>query len=492
MNPFDKRPQSDGIRKKIVGFSSPAEKSEPQEEGLPADLPAKDLSKAGALAEEGIIITEPVSELSSASEPLLESAVEPEIETNDFLREEKNSPGDSQNTFFFESEPSPRIKNRPLWWGLGGGLVIVLIMAALLSTVFARITITLKPRVDTLTLPDTLVLMDASVSRPLSEQRVIPAERLEFNKKITGEFESTGREYIEEKARGKVRIYNRFSSSPQTLVEGTRFLTDSSALYRLAKSIVIPGAKIAEGKIIPEFVETELVADKAGEEGNLNGEKTLKIPGLKGTAKYEGFYAVAQLGFSGGFKGEARVVSKDDLKKAEEEITKKLYEELQQEMARKVPLDFKVMDSLREIQVTKLDSPRPNLRSDKFSAEVAARGRLIVFRESDSVAVLKETVLKDDKTREYIDGSASLEYQVKTVDFEKGRAEVVVRGNLKARAVVPEKELAEFIKNKKEGSLVEVLKNRNELASFSVAFFPPWLLKAPSDSLKIKFRISGD
>lgn len=481
MNSFGEKPKSDGIRRKVIDPSLvlPEKKMDPrEEEGLPAE----------ALAEEGIIITEPVSEFSSVSEPLRESAVEPEVETANFSREEEKSDKDSKNTFFFEPGLSPRTKkNRPFWWGLSGGLGVVLILGVLLSTVFARLTVTLKPRVDTLTLQDTLVLLDASVSRPLFEQKVIPAERLEFNKKITGEFESTGREYIEEKARGKVKIYNRFSSSPQALVEGTRFLTDSGALYRLAKNIVIPGAKIEEGKIVPESLEAELFADKAGEEGNLSGEHTLKIPGLKGTAKYEGFYASLSGGFSGGFKGEARVVSKEDLKKAEEQVTKKLYEEFQQEMARKIPLDFKVMDSLREIQVSKLDAPRLNAKRDKFSAEAAGRGRLIIFRESDSVAVLKETALKDDKTREYVDGSASLQYQIKTVDFEKGRAEVVVRGSLKAKAVVLEKELAEAIKNKKEGSIAEVLKGRNELAAFSMAFFPPWLFKAPPDLLKIKF-----
>lgn len=481
MSPIGDKPKSDGIRKKVVNTSFPSEKKDPHEEG--------------------IIITELVSE------PLSEPVFGPKVEPVSSPQEEGKGQGGPQNTFFFESEPTrPIKKNRPwatgaskepssraigrvspLWWGLSGGLGAVLVLGVLLSTVFARITITLKPRVDTITLQDTLILMDTSVSRFLSEQKVIPAERLEFNKKVTDEFESTGREYIEEKARGKVRIYNRFSSSPQTLVEGTRFLTDSGALYRLSKSTVIPGAKVEEGKIIPESVEVELAADKAGEEGNLGGDFTLKIPGFKGTAKYEGFYASSSGGFSGGFKGEARVVSKEDLKKAEEQVTKRLYEELQQEMARKIPFDFKVMDALREIQVNKLEAPRLNIKTDKFSVGASGRGRLIIFRESDSVAVLKEAVLKDDKTREYMDGSANLQYQIRSVDFEKGRAEAVVRGSLKAKAVVSEKELAEAIKNKKEGSMAEILKNRNELAAFSLAFFPPWLSKAPSNPLKIKF-----
>ncbi len=475
MNLFGKKPRSDGIRRRAVDgdFSIPEARIDPHEE-------------------EGIIITEPVFQSESKSESIIGSKVKPLSSPSS--PEDGQSYEESGNTFSLDSEvvTSDKLKSRLLWRGLFGGLGLAFFIVILLSTIFASTTITLKPRLDILTLPDTLVLLDSSVSRPLIEQRVIPAERLEFNKKMAVEFESTGREYIEEKARGKVKIYNRFSSAPQTLVGGTRFLTEAGVLYRLLKSVVIPGARIEEGKIIPEAIEVELAADKSGEEGNLNGELSLKISGFKGTAKYEGFYALASVGFSGGFRGEARVVSKDDLKKAEEQVTKQIYEALQKEMARKIPLTFKILDGLREIQITKLDAPSLNSRRDRFSVEATGGGRLLVFREGDLVALLKEIALKDDKTREYVNNSASLEYQVKNIDLEKGRAEMTVRGNLRARALISKENLAELIKNKKEGSIIEVLKNRNEIATFSIVFFPPWFSGASLNPAKIRFRMAEE
>ena len=462
------RPKSDGIRKKTVSSSLAVrpETADPHEE-------------------ESIIITEPVAHSAKEEEVEVDKIAVPDF------KESTKTAQDSDDTFSFSAEllQPKSIKNK-LWWGcLWGGIGAILAVFLLFSTVFSRATIILKPRVDSFALPATVVLLDSSVTRTLLEQKVIPAERLEFNKKMSAEFESTGREQIAEKAKGKVKIFNRFSSSPQTLVGGTRFLTDNNLLYRVPKITVVPGAKIEEGKIVPQAVEVELWADQPGKEGNLAGEISLRIPGFKGSAKYEGFYALAASGFSGGFKGEARVVSKDDLKKAEEAVTKQLFDELRREMAQKINADFKTLDGLREIEIVKLDSPEVNSRHDRFSVEATAGGALLIFKEEDLVSIFKEIIFKEDKSRDYVNDSADLVYQIKTVDLAKGKGEIVVSGSLKAKARMAEQELVGLVLGKKEGSIAEALKGRSDISSFSVAFFPPWLSKAPASAVKIKLVI---
>lgn len=386
--------------------------------------------------------------------------------------------------------PELQKKDKPvggklLFWGLASGVAAVAAIVLVLSFTFSRLTVMVKPRVENVSFRDISVALDASVSRPLLAQKVIPAEIFEFSRKVQSEFESSGKEFIEEKARGKVAIYNQFSSSQQTLVEGTRFITDSGLLFRLTKTIVIPGAKIEEGKIVPESLEAELAADKAGEEANLSGEITLKIPGFKGTAKYEGFNGVALSGFSGGFRGQARVVSPDDLKKTQEQVSKQVFDELKQEIARKIPTEFTVLDGLREIQMVKVISPRPGTRRDRFPVEAEARAKVVTFREGDLHNILGELVLKEHKDREVIGNSFRTEYRPRTVEYEKRRAQLVVQGEVKVKMKVPKEELAVLLKGKKEGSVLEILKGRGELASFNVAFFPPWLFSAPNDPSKI-------
>ncbi len=392
--------------------------------------------------------------------------------------------------------PELQVSDRPagkklLFWGLVSGIAVVAALALWLSFVFSRLTVSVKPRIESVAFQDVSVALDASVSRPLIAQKVIPAEIFQFSRKTQVEFESSGKEFIEDKAKGKVMIYNQFSSSAQTLVEGTRFLTDKGMLFRLAKTIVIPGAKIEEGKIIPESIEAELAADKAGEESNVSGETTLKIPGFKGTAKYESFYGIANTGFTGGFKGQARVVSAEDLKKAQEQVTKQVFDELKQEILRKVPTGFTVLDALREIQVTKVISPRPGTRRDRFPVEAEARGKVAVFREADLQSILRGFVLGEHTDRDVVENSFRIEYRPRTVEYEKKRAQLTVRGDVKVKMKIPREELAALLKGKKEGSIIEILKGRGELASFNVAFFPPWLFSAPKDPSKIYF-VEGD
>lgn len=369
--------------------------------------------------------------------------------------------------------------------------VFLVICVVLLSTVFAQVSVYATPKQENLELKDILILLDTSVGRVLSQQKVVPAERFEFVRTLRNDFESTGKKFVQEKARGKVKIYNRFSSSPQNLVQNTRFLTESGFLYRLPKSINVPGAKIEEGKIIPQFIEEELIADKAGGEFNVDKEVSLTIPGFKGSAKYDGFYAIAPSGFVGGFVGEARVVSKDDIKKAQEGVTKELYNEIEKEIARKVPGDFKLIDPLREIQIVSVNSPKENSLGEKFSIDAKAVGRVIAFHEKDVSELLKSVLLKDGAVREFVDGSLRLTYIVKDADFIKGRVEVVLDGTLKTKATIPADALADLIKAKKEGTIIDILKNREELLSFRIVFFPPWLFRAPSQLSKIKFRIES-
>lgn len=374
-------------------------------------------------------------------------------------------------------------------WGMLAGGAAMATLFVLVSTTFARLTVVIKPRVEEVTMENVAALFDTSVSKVLESQKVLPAERLTFSRTLAKEFPATGREVVQERARGRARIYNRFGSLPQPLVAGTRFATDSSLIYRIQKSVEIPGAKIEEGKIVPQSLEAELVADAAGEGSNLSGEVTLRIPGFKGGPRYEGFYAVVEQGFSGGLKGEATVVSKEDLKTGQEEATKTLFEELRQEMERKTPPGLTLLKELQEIQITKIEAPRPGTRRDKFSVEAQASGEALVFREADVINLLSSFALEESKDQELVEGSARLSYAVRSIDFEKGRAEAALTGNFKTKAKVPEAELAALIKGKKEGSVIEAFKARRELASFSLAFFPPWRSKAPNDPAKIRFRV---
>ncbi|MEK9195454.1 MAG: hypothetical protein AAB975_03700 [Patescibacteria group bacterium] len=366
------------------------------------------------------------------------------------------------------------------------GLGITFVTALFLSTVFARVTVTIKPVVESLQIQDTEIFFNASASEVNATTRTVPAEFLSFEGSISEDFDATGSDYVSQKAGGRVRIYNAFNVSPQALVATTRFMTDSGILFRLPKGITIPSAKKdAAGSIIPQFIETDLIADKPGEGSNIEGEVKLRIPGFKGNPKYDGFYAVAQTGFSGGSIGQGRVITRDDLTTAQEKVSKKIFDDLKGSMVQKIPSPFRLVDSLAEIAIKTIDAPKEKTKTDRFTVTAKAVARVFVFRDADVIKLLNELLLKADSTKAFIDASADFRYQIKNVNYDKKIAGIAMNGAIKTKKIVSVEDITNLIAGKKEGSLIDALNKRRDIGTFRVAFFPPWIFSAPTNSRQI-------
>lgn len=496
------KPQSDGIRKKsgqtpaIMRPLAKGHKLVSPTEALPGKklLSEPELSPAEISREEPVLPTF----LKRKLEPLHDSGfVVTDVEEADEGSSERKRSTQEKTAALLQQLPRinisgffVRVKERPIFWGAASGVVAVALFLGALSTMYAEVSISIKPKVMIMQVPDVVLSLTTTVAKVNASQKVVPAERFEFTKIVTEEADATGKAQVAEKAIGTVRIFNNFNSEAQTIVTRTRFVTSSGLIYRTIKNIVIPAAEVKEGKVVSRFVEEVLAADEAGERHNVSGEVRLSIPGFKGTPKYKGFYAVASNGFSGGFKGEARVATKDDIKAVEERATKRVYDELRQEMARKVPTEFKVMDALQEIEITKVELPKPNLPQSRLAVKASAVGRMLVFRESDAHEVLKDAVLKGDTTKTFLKDMSGLSYRSKNVNFEKGKADLSVGGSLKVKTVIAKDRVSDLLKGKQEEEMITLLRQQPDLLSFAITFFPPWISRAPADRKQIHVNIN--
>lgn len=380
-------------------------------------------------------------------------------------------------------------KSKLLRWGVLCGVLALAAGGALLSFYFSRLIVTVNPALTGHELSDVRIIVDHKASEVSAEKNVLPAERLEFSRIEKGIFPATGQKYVEERAHGIVRIYNRFSATPQRLVASTRFVTDKGAVYRLTRAVTIPGAALEEGGISPRFAEAELAADKPGSAGNISGLITLKIPGFQGTPRYEGFYAEAVSGFAGGMTGESKVATKEDIARAEEEVTKKVYDAVKLEVAKKIPPDFKAVDGLREIEIIKVISPKVSAAGETFEVEAHAVGQVLVFREADISLALRTLFLQDKKDAEEIKNMSGIAYSVKSLDMQNGKAELALAGKVYLKSVIAERELAGILQGKKEQELIETLKRKTEIKDFSISLFPPWTFRAPAEVDRIRVII---
>ena len=291
-------------------------------------------------------------------------------EENRFFKK-RGASGDGENDSDEEEEELPRSRSRVKW--IGWTVATLIVLCAVLygiTAVFgsAKITITFKKTPWNYQVNFTA---DKAASGINATQDVIPGQVFSLPKNLTQLFPATGRANVSQKAQGILTIYNAYSSSPQTLVATTRFVTPDGKIFRLVSGVVVPGAAVTNGQIVPSSITATVVADQPGIAYNVSSTPKLTIPGFEGSPKYNAFYGALSGGAGGGFVGEKSVPTTADITTAKQKVTDILTADLQDGLTGSYTSNFKILSGATAIQITKLTvstSTDPNGNFSIFGA----------------------------------------------------------------------------------------------------------------------------
>ena len=307
-------------------------------------------------------------------------------------------------------------KPRASWWFAG-------IAAALLLTAGGFLVLRALPR-----LAISLVSKKAAweyhgtfvVEKKAGTAQVFSAERT-----LTLTFPSSGVKEVSRYARGVLVVYNAYSSEPQPLVAQTRFQTADGKIFRLAKSVVVPAAKITEGKIQPSSIETEVVADKPGAEYNAGPTPYLSVPGFRNTPKYQGFYGEIRASFSGGFVGTVAVPTEGDIRKAKTEVKEKLENAMIAALQTEIPKEFKLIDGARTFRLLQEGVTEEADASGNFGVTSRGSMHMVAFREA-TVNNAMEAKMKKEFGENYLFSESTVGYREARADFTAGSLAVTL------------------------------------------------------------------
>jgi len=323
--------------------------------------------------------------------------------------------------------------------------------------------------------------------------RKIPIQSIKALETLTRKFSATGEKQMNEKAKGVITIYNEYSSKAQPLVANTRILASGGKLFRTIESVEIPGASIEEGKIIASILDVEVTADQPGDEYNIS-PSDFTIPGFEGTAKYAGFYGKSKEAMKGGSTKKIKIVTADDIKKAEEALTKELLDSQAAKKAldAKMPADLKLIEEATKEEIASASS---NIEAEKeaqdgFTMQVTAQAQALVFNEKDlNDLVDSYLAAKIGKEKKPIPQSQKISWDKPSIDWDKTSIFLTLHGqeevaeNIDAEAV--KKELA----GKNETEARKYLSSLTNIEKAQVAFWPFWVKHIPSNQSKIKVII---
>src|SRR3990167_860975 len=106
----------------------------------------------------------------------------------------------------------------------------------------------------------------------------IPGQFLSYTGEVKKDFQASGQQMVVKKTRGEITVYNNYNSEPQNLITTTRFESAKGFIFRIQRSITVPGTRLINGKTTPGSVRVEIIADKPDEEYNIPAGK-FTIPG---------------------------------------------------------------------------------------------------------------------------------------------------------------------------------------------------------------------
>ena len=262
-------------------------------------------------------------------------------------------------------------------------------------------------------------------------------------KNITRTFPATEIDFVERKAKGTITVFNAFSEESQGLVEQTRFWTPDGKEYKTDRSIVIPGATIIDGEIVPSSIDVPVTAKEPGDEFNVGPIPRFRIPGFQGSPKYDGFYGESKGSMTGGFVGETKVPTDEDFSAARLTIAGDIEDAAKTQLFLNLPDDTKVLDGTYEFSITDENIDYGTSDSDNFSITIFGEAKVIVFREDELIEVFENRVEEDaeadlvvkDYTIDYgeprtnEEGTVSVAINVESIwirpfDVDKFRSEV--------------------------------------------------------------------
>lgn len=374
------------------------------------------------------------------------------------------------------------------WFGkIVLGVIIIAVAAFVVLGHFAKATILINLKHGMLSYDDAITA-SPQITRIAADKNQIPGEIFTNQKNFTQLFPATGKSNTSSKAKGMITIWNAYNSNPQTLVGTTRFATPDGKIFRLDKTVTVPGASVKNAQIIPSSIDTAVTADAAGESSNVGPVAKLTIPGFQGTPRYDGFYGELKTGTSGGGAGGKAVATPDDIIQAKAKAQNMLASDLQLLTIASIPDGFVIPPGASQVSISKIAVNSQTDDKGNFSVFAEATIQAIGFRASDLAALL---LIHANQNSSYQQDFANLTTNYTQVSPDFAHGILTMRPGAQGD-LIPLFSTSTFIgtiAGKSENEARTAISGLPGLVDAKISLWPIWETQIPKDQSRISIEV---
>ncbi len=382
-------------------------------------------------------------------------------------------------------QPQPQVSSRRRHhWGrwLIVILIILLPIAYFISTTFGQATVTITPRQAPITVSGlyrAVSLPSGAASSTVLGFQTMTVKAKESSTVPAGEVKS-----VSERANGTITVTNRYSKTPQLLIANTRFEASNGKIYRIREATTIPGYTLTGATMVPGEFVVKVVADQPGPEYN-GLPATFTIPGFKGKPQFNTITAKSKTPFAGGFVGERRVISPNDLLTAQTKLDKELKDRLLAEAGSQTPDEF-----VWYPQSVFWRAETVNASSTK-EATLTRQVELVVpifSRLELSQALARRTLSDYDGAPVFVENLSSLELEPNNLAVDPETTKELIFSLSGTGTLVwqfDKTNLLQDLLGRDSGDYQSIFVKYPSIAGAKATFNPPWLLRFPNEARRI-------
>ncbi|MBI2057969.1 MAG: hypothetical protein HYT63_03240 [Candidatus Yanofskybacteria bacterium] len=369
------------------------------------------------------------------------------------------------------------------------GLIFILsgvvLLFAVLFLFLGSASIIIKPQREKIDF-ETTVSVSSNYSQTDFSAKKVAGQFLSYSAEVSKDFVATGEKEVARKARGEITVYNNFNSEPQGLVANTRFESPKGLIFRIPRPITIPGAKLVSGKLVPGSIAVEVIADKPGQEYNINADR-FTIPGFKGTPKFDGFYAESSKPMAGGIIGLTKVVTEKDFNDAKDQVTKEVLSKALENLKTKTN-GFKIAEPINNKVVSLKSTAEIDDATEGFAIAATAEAKTIGFQESDIVRLVD---VYSNKNGRYIllENTLEIKYSEPKLDLDKKILSLSLSAKGDIAAKIDEEKMIKEMLGMRKDKIQEYLLSIPEIESGKVVLSPFWVRSIPKNKNNIQLKL---
>lgn len=312
----------------------------------------------------------------------------------------------------------------------------------------------------------------------------------ELTVEVTERYPATGEKFSNDKgmARGIVKIYNNYSNQPQPLIATTRVLSKEGKLFRLLKTVTVPG--MDEDK--PGVAEVQVIADEIGQDYNISPSE-FTIEGFKGGDKYDKFKVVSEEKMLGGANDienkKVKVVTKGDIDLAREKTIEKFNQNLEKNLKEKLNSNETfVLTSIEKDIISSDSSYAPDDIIDEFSYTVKQRIRVITFNKEAFKNKITQAFEEEKADNLEFEKIAETNYQKDIANYESKRLDLTVNAKLLYWPKLNKNEIQSKLAENNNSEIKEYLGNLNQINKAIISYSPSWLSSFPIKDKNISIK----